>query len=329
MPTAKANLVSGSRQSPVLQPVSIGCLKEVPAVNVARGCSFGCVYCYARSYRHAPAGGEVYLYANLVEQLCRELDSPRRRKPWPRYVSFNTSTDSFQPFEELLEISYGAMKALLERGIGVSLLTKGWIPSEFLDLFASHRANVFVKIGLNSLCEDLHRLYEPGAASPSQRLDNLRRLERAGIRRSVRIDPLIPGISDGVEDLQALFRALARLEIRDVSLSYLILRPAILGQMRRELPLFHSRLIESRYAGSPLDRVAASGCTQLLPSGWREGFYRRIEAVGAAEGIQVEICRCKNPDLSVGLCDLEGRAAFRNPTSGGAGQLSLFWEEVI
>lgn len=321
---AKTSLVRESRQGQVLQPASIGCLKEVPAINVGRGCAFGCVYCYARSYCHAPTGGGVHVYDNLVDRLRQELDSLRRRKPWPRYVSFNTATDSFQPFEEILAVSYRAMKTLLERGIGVSLLTKGWIPPEFLDLFAGYPDNVFVKIGLNSLREDLRRLYEPGAASPQQRLENLRRLGQAGIQRGIRIDPLVPGISDRAEDLQALLRELARLGIRAVSLSYLILRPAILGQMQRELPPPQSQRIASRYAGSPFARVAASGCTQLLPAGWREQAYRQMVALGAAEGIAVQICRCKNPDLPVGLCDLEGRAVFRGAAVGGARQLSLF-----
>lgn len=324
MGAARSSLLKESRQGQVLQPASIGCLKEVPSINVGRGCSFGCVYCYARSYRHAPTGGGVSVYVNLVERLLREMDSPRRRKPWPRYVSFNTATDSFQPFEEILEVSYRAMKTLLERGIGLSLLTKGWIPPEFLELFARYPGNVFVKIGLTSLREDLHRLYEPGAASPQQRLENLHRLAQAGIPMGVRIDPLLPSVSDRPEDLQSLFRALARLGIRSASLSYLILRPAILGQLRRELPPSHSQLIASRYAGSPFAWVAASGRTQLLPAGWREKAYQQMGALGAAEGIAVEVCCCKNPDLSVGLCDLEGRAAFRGAAAGGARQLSLF-----
>ncbi|MBI2875952.1 MAG: radical SAM protein [Candidatus Tectomicrobia bacterium] len=324
VPVTQASLIRENRHSPVLQPASIGCLRDVPAINVGRGCSFGCVYCYARSYRHAPAGGGVSVYANLAERLCRELDNPRRRKPWPRYVSVNTATDSFQPFEELLEISYRALKALLERGIGVSLLTKGWIPPEFIELFAAHPDHVFIKIGLNSLREDLWKLSEPRAASPQQRLDNLSRLAQAGIRQGVRIDPLLPGLSDQAEDLQALFRALASRGIRAVSLSYLVLRPAILHQLRQELPPAHAQRITAHYLGSPWEQVAASHCTQLLPVDRRERAYQKIASLAAGEGIAVEVCRCKNPDLPVGLCDLEGREVFRSVAPGGARQLSLF-----
>jgi hypothetical protein len=59
------------------------------------------------------------------------LDSPRRRSVIDRVV-FNTASDSFQTHPAILDITYDTMTVLLERGIGFSFLTKGWIPDRFI-----------------------------------------------------------------------------------------------------------------------------------------------------------------------------------------------------
>ena len=43
-------------------------------------------------------------------------------------VIFNTASDSFQAHPDILDITFQTMKILLERGVSLSVLTKGWIP---------------------------------------------------------------------------------------------------------------------------------------------------------------------------------------------------------
>jgi len=120
-----------SRKSRVLKKVQFGCLQDSFSVNITRGCSLGCVYCYARGYPDAPEKDQVQLYSDLPEKIALELDNPRRRIQ-VRHVSFNTATDCFQEHPRILEIAYQTMETLLLRGVSFSFLTKGYIPERFV-----------------------------------------------------------------------------------------------------------------------------------------------------------------------------------------------------
>jgi DNA repair photolyase len=294
-------IVHRERKSRVLKPGTFGCLKGAYTINVTQGCGFSCAYCYARGYVTAPPKGEVRLFINLPESLRRELDSNRRR--WlPGMVIFNTATDCFQPHPDILEVTYQTMVILLERGIGISFLTKGFIPPRFFELFKGYRENVQAQIGLVSLSESYWRTYEYGVASPREKMENIERLLGTGIETQVRVDPIIPFVTDTREELETLFTALGQRGIRRASLSYLHLRPAIQRQLSSELPPLHRKLLESCFQNQDWVEVGLSTKTKLLPKNLREKGYGRMKRIAQAHGISAVICRCKNPDLNGEVC---------------------------
>ncbi len=311
------------KKSRVLNPGTFGCLKGAYTINVTQGCGLCCTYCYARGYSNAPPKGDVRLFVNIPRLLRKELDSKRRR--WlPRTVIFNTATDCFQPHPDILEVTLQAMALLLERGIDISFLTKGYIPRRFIDLFKAYRENVQAQIGLASLSEGYWTSYEPGAASPREKLGNIEGLLAVGIETQVRVDPVIPFVTDTPGETESLFRALGRRGIRKVSLSYLHLRPAIQRQLRAELPPLHRKIMESCYQNQDWLKVGLSTKTKLLPRRLREVGYMRIKEVARSYGISAVICSCKNPDLKGETCfPKRVQRALLNPAHGRR-QLILF-----
>jgi len=311
------------RKSKALNPGTFGCLKGAYTINVTQGCSLSCTYCYARGYANAPPKGDVHLFVNLPKALRKELDSNRRRRI-PGMVVFNTATDCFQPHPDILGVTYQTMIILLERGIGISFLTKGYVPQRFIELFKGYRENVQAQIGLTSLSECYWRTYEPGVASPRQKLENIERLLAVGIDTQVRIDPIIPFVTDTREEVEALFKALGQRGIRTASLSYLHLRPAIQRQLRAELPTLHRKLLESCFQNQNWVEVGLSTKTKLLPKRVRENGYGRMKTIAQAHGISAVICKCKNPDLDGEIC-VPARVRKTTPNRvQGKKQLILF-----
>jgi len=316
-------VIPRERKSRVLTPGTFGCLRGIYTINVTQGCGLSCTYCYARGYINAPPRGDVHLFVNLPKSLRRELDSNRRRRV-PGMVVFNTATDCFQPHPDIFEVTYQAMTVLLERGIGISFLTKGFIPQRFIELLKEYREKVQAQIGLASLSEDYRKTYEPGVASAREKLENIERLLAARIDTQVRIDPIIPFVTDTREEVEALFGALGQRGIRRVSLSYLHLRPAIQRQLKAELPTLHRKLLESCFQSQNWIEVGLSTKTKLLPRRVRENGYRRMKTIAQGHGISAVICRCKNPDLKGDIC-VPARVgeATRGPVQGKK-QLILF-----
>jgi len=290
------------RSGEILHPFTMRCAQGVYALNVGRGCAHRCTYCYARAYRDAPPDNEVQVYANLPSLLVQELDNPRRRRALPRVVSLCTATDLFQPLPDLLRVTYEACRILLDRRIPIAFLTKGYIPEEFIALFAGHAPLVRARIGLLSLDLRTHGLYEPGTAHPEARLLSLRRLQEAGIQVGVRHDPVIPGVTDLPWHLEALFARLRDHGVTTLDVGHLYVRPGIERLLWRELPRAEARRLLAFFVGRPVSRVAASNVTRLLPPAVRLESYERIRRIAARHGTRTFLCACKNPDLEGDRC---------------------------
>jgi DNA repair photolyase len=307
------------RKGNVLAPAHFGCLKGIPTLNLTSGCIFRCTYCYARGYPQSPQRGEVYLYVNLPDLLKEELS---RKRILPQWVILNTSSDCFQSHPDILNVSYEVIQILLDHGIGISFLTKGTIPNRFFDLFKRFPEKILAQIGLVSLSERYWREYEPGTPSPEKRLENVQRLIEIGLTPEMRIDPIIPFVTDTEVGARTLFKRLQEIGAKRATLGYLHLRPAIQKQLMRELSPLHRKVIDSCFRTREWKEVGSSTKTKLLPKAIRERGYQRIKEIGERFGIIASICQCKNPDLKGDLCS-SGRVravlAERTPA-----QLPLF-----
>ncbi len=350
MKQQSVKLIKVNRKSQILKPTVFGCLKDTPSINITKGCIHSCVYCYARGFTDAPPRGEVHLYQNLPEMLEKDLDKKRKL---PRWVSFSTASDAFQNVDEILDITYKTMKLLLERGISISFLTKGFIPSDFIELFRKYifvsqpespyfeyykslsvchsefiseapvlnmannynilkqiqddnqktvyKKTIQARIGIVSLSEDYRNLFEPHTASIFQRLLNIRNLINAGIDVAVRVDPIIPTITDSENSMEYLFKRLKSVGIRNIASSYLVMRPSIMNFFCK-LPSNIYRNILRHYLGQPWQSVITSAKTRLLPQNIRLSQYRQIKKIAKNHGIECKICGCKNPDLPWEFC---------------------------
>jgi len=308
------------RKGKLLTPAYFGCLEGFPSLNITNGCIFRCTYCYARGYSQAPKEGEVHLYVNLPNLLEKELS---KKKVFPQWVILNTSSDCFQSHPDILHITYETIRILLDYGIGISFLTKGVIPQQCLELFRKAPEKILAQVGLVSLSGRYWKEYETGTPSPETRLENVQRLKEIGILPEIRIDPIIPFITDTESELNNLFSRLKKLGVTRVTLSYLHLRPAIQRQLMKDLSPLHRRLIESCFGTQEWKVVGSSTKTKLLPKTIREKGYQRIEAIADALGITTTICQCKNPDLKGDLCS-SGRARMALFRRRGPVQLPLF-----
>jgi DNA repair photolyase len=153
-----------------------------------------------------------------------------------------------------------------------------------------------------SLSEQYWKLYEPGTPSPEKRLENVQRLKEIGIVPEIRIDPIIPFVTDTEIEVTTLLRRLQETGVKRVTLSYLHLRPAIQRQLMRELSPLHRKVIESCFKVQEWKAIGSSTRTKLLSKTIREKGYQRMKEIGEGLGITASVCQCKNPDLKADLC---------------------------
>lgn len=172
------------------------------SLNPYRGCFHACAYCYARpthTYLDHGAGTDfdrkIVAKTNIVEVLRKELARPS----WEGHtVVLSGVTDCYQPIEAHYRLTRGCLEALRDFDTPVGIITKGVLVRRDLDVLreiaARTSAHVTVSIGF-SRDEDA-RLVEPFASPPTKRFETLRMLTEAGVRTSVAVAPVIPGLND-------------------------------------------------------------------------------------------------------------------------------------
>ena len=184
------------------------------SINPYRGCSHGCVYCFARP-SHAYLGlspgldfeTKLFYKADAVNILEGELAKPKYVcKP----IALGINTDGYQPAERRLQVTRGILAVLARTRHPVTLVTKSALVMRDLDLLTDLAQDhlVSVMLSITSLTDDIKRTLEPRAASPQARLRVVEQLSRAGVPVGVLVAPVIPAITDHeIEDILAAAKA--------------------------------------------------------------------------------------------------------------------------
>src|SRR5450631_4338062 len=184
------------------------------SINPYRGCSHGCVYCFARP-THAYLGlspgldfeTKLFYKADAVKLLEAELSKPRYVC---KTIALGINTDGYQPLEKKLEITRSILAVLARCRHPVTIVTKSALIVRDIDLLADLAGDrlVSVMLSITSLTNDIKRTLEPRTASPEARLRVVRQLARAGIPVGVLVAPVIPAITDHeMEDILSAARS--------------------------------------------------------------------------------------------------------------------------
>jgi DNA repair photolyase len=219
-------------------------------INPYRGCTHACVYCFARTthtYLDMDAGRDfetkIVVKVNAPDVLRRELAAPRWRGD---HIAMGTATDPYQRAEGRYRLMPRIIDVLTERRNPFSILTKGTLITRDLDLLvrAADVAPVSAAFSIGTLDEEVWRGTEPGTPSPRARIEALRTLVDAGIETGVLIAPILPGISDGPEQLRAVVEAALDAGASHVSPIMLHLRPGVREEFMPWLAEHHPDLVE-------------------------------------------------------------------------------------
>jgi DNA repair photolyase len=201
------------------------------SLNPYTGCAHRCTFCYVRAFERRadrPSddryGQSIRVKVNVAEVLRRELS----RASWEHEtIAIGAATDPYQPAEGHYRLTRGCLEALAEAHNSFSIITRGPMIVRDVDVLteAAKRATVSVTFSIPTLDEDVWRKTEPSTAHPRQRLRALKTLVDAGVRASVGMAPILPGISDGPEQLAEVVRAAREAGACGVWANLLFLRP--------------------------------------------------------------------------------------------------------
>ena len=266
------------------------------SINPYVGCEFGCTYCYAR-YAHryvverahdqrrlsdeefrefrGPGGWEaferrIFVKENVLSALDADLRRyfrsahPANHQPAPLVIG--TATDPYQPAERRFRVT----RAILERlaaceGLSVGIITKSPLVTRDCDVLRrlAARSDLEVYVSLITVDAALIRKMEVRSPLPATRLRALQRLTASGINAGLIVAPVLPGLTDDVSHLEALFQAAREAGARFVHAGplrlYAGVRDRFLPVLQTEFPHLVERYSRAyaRHSSAPREYAAA------------------------------------------------------------------------
>ena len=213
-------------------------------MNLYRGCPHGCIYCDSRS---ACYGNDDFGTVRVKERALEQVRDDLRRKVRPGIVGTGAMSDPYNPLEEELCLTRNALSLLDAYGFGVAIATKSDLIVRDIDILTLMHEHVPVLCKLTiTTCDDaLAAKIEPGAPSPSRRLEAVRRLSAAGLPVCVLLMPVLPFLEDTEENVVEVAERAAEAGAR-------YLYPAFGMTQRDRQRDWYYRELEARFPGQGL-----------------------------------------------------------------------------
>lgn len=214
--------------------------------NVAVGCNHACRFCYVPEVSTNRMAGKLegmgvddpdeqwgnYVFVRpfdekafraSLKRAISEDASGTLPKDGNRAIMLCTTTDPYQSIYhpdagERKKLNGGleeaVRKALLiirdESDLNVRILTRSPLAVRDFDLMLTFGARLMFGMSIPTLNDQLARIYEPHAPSPSKRRETLRKAKVAGLHVYCAVAPTYPECDR--DDLQATFKALTEIE---------------------------------------------------------------------------------------------------------------------
>src|SRR2546427_655608 len=271
------------------------------SLNPYVGCEFGCSYCYAR-YAHryvverahdagklsddqlrefrGPHGWEAFEQRIFVkEQILAALERDLQRyfrsagptgRPSDTIV-IGTATDPYQPAERRFRLTRQVLERLARcEELSVGLITKSPLVAGDIDVLqrVQDRNDLEIYVSLITVDAALIRRVEVRTPLPTVRLRALRRLTAAGLNAGLIVAPVLPGVTDDLPRLEALFGAAREAGARFLHAGPLRLYPAIrdrfLPVLEQHFPELAARYRRAHARQSAAPRTYAAALTRRI-----------------------------------------------------------------
>ncbi len=178
-------------------------------LNVYRGCTHDCKYCYARySHRYLQEKGDfsdvIFVKTNIAEALEQQLRHPK----WDKgVINLGGVTDSYQGAEAVEQQMPAILRLMIRYNNPIIVSTKSDLILRDFDLIDELSRKTYVNIAstITTADEALQRKLEPGAVSPKRRFMMLKEFRKTKASTGVHMMPLMPYLTDGEGNLNAVF----------------------------------------------------------------------------------------------------------------------------
>ncbi len=191
-------------------------------LNPYNGCSFGCVYCDARSdHYHMPEDFENKILIKKEPHTLLNARLTRARTLPKDVVGIGGVTDSYQPAERIYKNTKNCLSVLLKHGYPVHIATKSLLIEKDLGLIDEIGKASWATISVTITSSEPHmsKFLDFRAPAPAKRFQLVERIkkETKNIQTGILLIPVVPYLGDDRHALEDLVK-----KTKDCGADYLL-----------------------------------------------------------------------------------------------------------
>lgn len=220
-------------------------------LNIYRGCSHNCQYCYARkSHKYLNSKkyeSEIFVKTNIAEVLEKEL---KRGRTGGRFINIGGVCDSYQPAERKFKLMPDILKILIKYKQPVIISTKSDLILRDIELIDQLARNAWVNIAVTITSDNDKKSskVEPGASLPGARWNILQEFSKTKASTGFHFFPILPFLSDDKTSMEKMVKRASEVKV-DYMLSGVLylsggIKDRYLSFIKRKFPEYYSAYVE-------------------------------------------------------------------------------------
>jgi len=220
-------------------------------LNIYRGCSHNCQYCYAqKSHKYLNSKNfenEIFVKKNIGEVLEKEL---KRGRTGGKFINIGGVCDSYQPAERKFKLMPDILKLLIKYKQPVIISTKSDLILRDIELIdqLAHHAWVNIAVTVTSDNDEISSKVEPGASLPGARWNILQEFSKTKASTGFHFFPILPFLSDDKTSMEKMVKRASEVKV-DYMLSGVLylsggIKERYLSFIKKEFPEYYSVYVE-------------------------------------------------------------------------------------
>ncbi len=189
-------------------------------LNPYAGCSMACIYCYTRGSKYGGNYGvNVSAKSNAVPILKKQLKNSIRRNE-RGIIILGSASDPYPSVEKELGLTRDILGIIKRYKFPIHILTKSKLIERDMDILNGIKEvailpdalmdklddGVIISFSFSTLNKKLSKIIEPGAPSPIERLETMKKFSDAGFKTGIINMPALPFISDSENEIETMVK---------------------------------------------------------------------------------------------------------------------------
>ena len=168
-------------------------------INPYAGCSIGCIYCYTRGSKYGGNYGvKVAAKSNAVPILKKQLKNSIRKNE-RGFIVLGSAADPYPSMEKDLKLTREILGIIKRYRFPLHILTKSTMITRDIDILEGINkvailpsdlkdkihVGLIISFSFSTLNKEIASIVEPGASSPTERLETMKKFSDAGFKTGI------------------------------------------------------------------------------------------------------------------------------------------------